>query len=369
MIAKFLHFLKMSWMLSWRLLLVDAFVFRGGHDTQFLIAAVLFSGFMVFFLNKTLTAFPLIRLVMRKPVIVWADGFARENAPRVVKNKMATPKQAAELAKPEPEPVRYVETATANGYMTGFEPSALANVPIPDFPTMDGVPGSSISENTGMDEGAVRLGVLGEQNFARALGVTRLIGRFQSVWSVPVLHSSKFEIANYDADIDCVIASGTCIYLVDLKHYKSGNVRYYHKGNQLYCEDVATGAQVGEPKIMSPNMSNATAAMRHHFPNAVIKPVVVLMPTDKGEGIIDNVMWPGQIQTMNLSQFISQLQADRDFSYNLPHAGAMSRIARLNAMKEKRNVQRERDERIRHSIQKDRDERGYFSDRKNITNN
>jgi hypothetical protein len=357
MIAKFLHFLKMSWMLSWRLLFVDALVFRGGHDTQFLIAAVLFSGFMVFFLNKTLTAFPLIRLVMRKPVVVWADGFSGDNEPRVVKSRPVTPKEKVELAKPEPEPVRYIKTATSNGYMTGFEPSALANVPIPSISMMDGVPGAGLSGDTGMDEGAVRLGIMGEENFARALSMTRLISRFQSVWSVPVPHERYFEIADYDADVDCVIASGTCIYLVDLKNYKSGNVRYYHKGNQLYCEDVATGSQVGEPKTMSRNMHSATAAMRHHFPNAVIKPVVVLMPTDKGEGIIDNVMWPGQIQAMNLSQFISQLQADRDFSYNLPHAGAMSRIARLAAMKRKRDEQREHDKKREHNIQKERDER------------
>lgn len=323
-------------MLSWRLLMVDAVIFRGGYDTKFLILAVLISGFMAFFLNKTITAFPLIRLIMRKPVIVWADGFSNDNEPRVVKSRPATPREKAKLAEPV-KVVQRVKTATTNGYMTGFEPSALASIPIPDFPTMDGVPGASLGEENEMDEAAVKLGIMGEQNFARALAVTRLIGRFGSVWSVPVPDPEVFEPAAYNADIDCVIATGTCIYLVDLKHYKSGNVRYYHNGNQLFCEDVATGALVGETKTMSQNMSTATRVMKHHFPKVVIKPVVVLMPTDKGEGIIDNVMWPGNIQAMNLTQFISQLQADRDFSYSTPQGGALSRISSLAKRKRNQN--------------------------------
>jgi hypothetical protein len=357
MIAKFLHFLKMSWMLSWRLLFVDALVFHGGHDTQFLITAVLFSGFMVFFLNKTLTAFPLIRLVMRKPVVVWADGFANENAPRVVKSRMATPAEAAKLANPEPERIQFVGSATTNGFMTGFEPSALANVPIPDAPKMKGVPGASLGGENGMDENAVSIGIVGEQNFARALSVTKLIHRFNSIWSVPVPDAEFFRPAEYDADIDCVIATGTCIYLVDLKHYKSGNVRYYNIGDELYCEDVATGAQVGETKTMSRNMQNATAALKHHFPKVVFKPVVVLMPTDKGEGIIDNVTWPGQIQAMNLTQFISQLQADRDFDYSMPHGGAFARISNLADLKVSRGKQREREEQTRRRLRREHDER------------
>lgn len=341
MFTKFLQFVKMSWMFSWRLLIVDAVVFRGGHDTQFIVASVIVAGVLAFGLNKAVTVFPLIRLLMRKPAVVVADvvgaeiavsGGSREDIVQRKHDEEAGLRKKAEPA----APVSTVSTATADGRMTGFEPSALASIPVPNTSRMTGTPGSNLEKDNGLDANAVKLGVMGEQNFARALAKTHLAWRFDSIWSVPVPDKTRFVPADYDADIDCVIATGSCIYLVDLKHYKSGDVRYYNEGQLLYCEDVQTGALVGDgPKVMSRNMQNATEALRHHFPKTVFKPVVVLMPTEKGEGVIDNVLWPGQIQAMNLTQFLSQLQADSDFDWQMSHAGVYGRIVNLLHMKKK----------------------------------
>jgi len=335
MFSKLIHFVKMSWMLTWRLLLLDAIVFGGRSDTLLLAAAIIGSFVSVFFFNRTLVTFPLIRLLRKRPLVVPADGFG--DAPRPA----AQPRTYQPAATSGRGPGRphvgtpgtgTVSTASGNGRMTGFEPSALKNLKVPEFPTMTGKPGAGLHGAAGMSQTNITLGVAGEENFAKALGLSRMLGRFATTWSVPVPDQDAFVPGPYSTDIDCVLATGSAIFLVDLKNYKSGDVRYYNRGNQLYCEDGSTGKQVGEVKTMSRNMEMATSAMRHHFPQANIVPVVVFMPTDKGEATLDNVVWPGGVPAMGLTDFLSVLANQQDFAWNMPHAGAMSRVGSLLKM-------------------------------------
>jgi len=333
MFTKLIHFVKMSWMLIWRLLLLDAIVFRGSFDSVFIGAALIGSFVSVFVFNRTLTAWPLIRLFRKRPIIVPADGFgddARPTQPRVqrpvatvsgpVKPNFGTPGTGS------------ISTASRNGKITGFEPSALKLRSVPRYPTMTGEPGAGLHGATGMTQTNIQLGVAGEENFAKALAATGQLARFSSVWSVPVPDQDSFVPGPYGTDIDCVLATGSALFLIDLKNYKSGDVRYYSRGNQLYCEDVATGKQVGEPKTMTRNMEMATSAVKRHFPGVNIVPVVVFMPTDKGEGAIDNVVWPGGVPAMNLTDFLSVLANQQDFAHGLPQSGAASRMGNLLRM-------------------------------------
>lgn len=337
MFTKLIHFAKMSWMLLWRFLIIGAVLFAGRYSDLFIGAAFVIAGVSVFVFNRTLLTWPIFRLLTRKRFVIPANSWGTDGATAPKRpTHSAGPSRSRGPGKPHvgtpglggPK----LQSATASGRITGFEPSALEHRPVPHAPAMIGVPGAGLHGAVGMAQVNIDLGVKGEENFARALAATGQIDRFSTVWSVPVPDQKSFVPGPYSTDIDCVLATGSAIFLVDLKNYKSGNVRYYNHGNQLYCEDVPTGKLVGEPKTMSRNMEMATAAVRNHFPKANIVPVVVFMPTDKGEGVLDSVVWPGDVPAMNLTEFLSVLANQQDFGWGLPHAGVVGRMGNLLTM-------------------------------------
>jgi hypothetical protein len=339
MFMKLIHLAKMTWMFTWRWLFIDAIIFKGGTDEKALLIGFLLAAVIIVVFNKTLLTWPLVRLVLRKRVIIPANSWGSDGA---VPGE--SPKKASGPAFAPPKNFRSPElegttitSAIEKGRITGYEPTTLETErpKVPDTPHMTGAPGAGLHNASEMDEINIELGVRGEENFARALAKADLINRFETIWSVPVPDYEHFQLAHYQADIDCVLATNDTIYLVDLKNYKSGAVRYYHKEKNLYCEDTMTGQQVGAVKTMSVNMYNATNALRNHFPGVSFTPVVVFMPTDKGEGFIDNVLWPGGIPAMNLSQFLYKAKTEPDFSQDAPHAGAVRRIKSLLFMTRK----------------------------------
>ena len=339
MFTKLIHFAKMSWMLFWRFTIIGVILFGGRYNDAIFWGSLIAAGIMVFVFNRTLLTWPIVRLIMRKQVVIPANGWAgdhssqrpTQSAPSYAPNHYAP--QGKGPGRPHlgpiggPSTVGTVQVATENGRITGFEPRTLQSRPVPKMHSMIGAPGAGLQGAQGMAQINIDLGVQGEENFARALAATNQLHRFSTIWSVPVPDFKSFTPGKYDTDIDCIVATSTAIFLVDLKNYKSGNVRYTSQGDQLYCEDVPTGQAVGQPKKMSHNMEMATAAVRNHFPKANIVPVVVFMPTDKGEGVLENVVWPGGIPAMNLTEFLSVLAQQQDFSWNLPHGGAVSRLA------------------------------------------
>lgn len=330
MFTKLIHFAKMSWMLTWRLLVISTLLFAGRHNDLAPWIALVASGVSVFVFNRTLMTWPIFRLFTGKRVVIPADGWGND-LPPTKRQQSSGPRRGP--AKPTTAPTGAVlSVASSNGRMTGFEPNKLEGRPVPTAPSMVGAPGAGLHGAKGMTQTNIALGVKGEENFARALSATNQLNRFGTIWSVPVPAQDRFEPGKYETDIDCILSTGSAIFLVDLKNYKSGNVRYYNQGNQLYCEDVATGKLVGEPKTMSRNMEMATSAVRGHFPQANIVPVVVFMPTDKGEGNLDNVVWPGGVPAMNLTEFLSVLANQQDFNWKLPHAGAVGRLGNLLTM-------------------------------------
>lgn len=332
MFTKLIHFAKMSWMLIWRLLLVNALVFHGGNDNLVFAVALIGSFISVFVFNRTLATFPLIRLFRKRPIVVPADGFGDEARPARPRPAATRPTRGPGKPTVGTPGLGSLSTASTNGRMTGFEPSTLKATPVPNVSTMVGRPGAGLQGAAGMTQTNIDLGVIGEENFAKALSITGQIRRFGTVWSVPVPDQDRFIPGPYGTDIDCVLATGSALFLIDLKNYKSGDVRYHSEGNELFCDDVATGKQVGDVKTMSRNMEMATNAVRRHFPGVNIVPVVVFMPTDKGEGVLDNVVWPGGVPAMNLTEFLSVLANQQNFDWNMPHAGALGRMGNLLTM-------------------------------------
>jgi hypothetical protein len=338
MFSKIVNFVKMTWMFFWRLSLFSTLFFRSEYNDKVIFVAVIISAVMVFGFNKTFIVFPIFRAFSKRPIIVPADGSGEKYVPNP--SRPRSPRPRTKTTKPkrsEPDngaivnvgQLEYVYSATNKGRMTGFEPKHLENLPVPRSPRMIGVPGEGLVEAIELDENNVRLGQMGEENFAKVLAKTNHLARFGTAWSIPVPDQERFVPGPYNTDIDCVIATHDNIYLVDLKNYKSGDVRYHTKTPLLLAEDAVTGKQVGEVKTMSRNMEMATNAMRHHFPKVNIVPVVVFMPTNKGEGFLDNVYWPGDIRAVNLSQFVTELSFQKDFSYEAPTGSAFARIPNL----------------------------------------
>ena len=206
-----------------------------------------------------------------------------------------------------------ISKATHNGKMTGFEPQKLKTYQLYQHELMFGEPGKGLNKS-GFDESAVNLGQEGEINFAKALQKKGLLEKLVTFWSV---HNLNLEDERVDADIDCVIVSGSTIWLVDLKFYASGNVIYREADGLLYTIDSATGAQIGRPKKMSPNMSYAEESFSHKFANLLkyyrLRTRVVLMPTYKGAGRLDNVFWPGQIKAVSLEEMLDELSREDKF--------------------------------------------------------
>lgn len=320
MLNKIVNLLKMSFMFTWRFLLLSVLLFGGRYNSEAPLVGIVIAAVLVFGSNKAILTWPIIRLLSGKRVVIFADAWGSDGKRTPRKTQVRQPKTTTPKAV-KPTITEYVERATRNGVITGYEPRALESLPLPKTLNMHGEPGAALLEAEDLSEVNTQLGFIGEQNFAKALAKAGVLNRFETYWSVPVPDVESFQPGPYGTDIDCVLISRDAVYLIDLKNYKSGDVLYYSYENQLYCEDLATGKQVGRIKTMTRNMELAAKAYRNKFRDVPIYPVVVFMPTDKGEGFINNVRWPGNIPADTLSNFISVIAQQRDFEYQTPASG------------------------------------------------
>lgn len=361
---------KVWWMLSWRSLLISWLFLRGGAGgTLLLVVSVVAPIVLVFVFRKSIQVFPIWRLLTRdqvvfdveqgpKPQGTLHEQRERERKAAAEKEQLARRNEVATRSRKEAEKARrqvhrlipdqryergvfsdvletlvradgsvfhrhgrtvsdtVIPSATRVGLITGYEPSTLKlQSTFNSFASgkMHGRPGEGLEYATGLDEKRRALGARGERNFAQALGMNGLLDRFHTVWSVPVPSESRdtrghLQPGRFDTDIDCVIAVDDALYLVDLKNYVSGDVIYFNESDQLYCQDSSTGHSVGAPRKMSRNMEMATNTILEVFPGPFeVRPCVVFMPTDKGEAYIEGVYWPGEIQALKLTDFLTHL--------------------------------------------------------------
>lgn len=208
------------------------------------------------------------------------------------------------------------------GTMTGYEPKELENIDLVPSDFMRGQPGAGLS-GSGFSESNIQSGALGELNFAKTLQIKNLLNRFASYWSVqyPGTYSAGPDTSS-QGDIDCVLISKKHVYLVDLKLYAQGDVTWKTVDNKVVAVDNVTGEWVKEPRKMSKNMLYATERVQEKMDKLGIKlkvkPYVVMMPTDRGLGEVDNVYWPGNVKCLTLIDFLKQLKKEKPLNPNTP---------------------------------------------------
>lgn len=194
-------------------------------------------------------------------------------------------------------------TPLPEGTMTGFEPSCLARVPLPKGDFVHGYPGKGLSASR-FSKAKKKAGRQGERLFARAMAKDGITNRYHTFWSVKIPDRNFQKTSKTKADVDCIIAVGRTLLLVDVKLYSSGaivyrNVSEYKAGSYL----IADGNRVGPWRHLSPNMSNANRVFSAEFSDYQVVPLVVFMPTEKGEALLDNLKWPGNVPALTYRQF------------------------------------------------------------------
>lgn len=208
------------------------------------------------------------------------------------------------------------------GTMTGYEPKELERIDLIPSDFMRGQPGAGLS-GSGFSKSNIQSGALGELNFAKTLQIENLLNRFASYWSVqyPDTYSAGPD-SRSRGDIDCVLISKKHVYLVDLKLYAQGDVTWKTVDNKVVAVDNVTGEWVKEPRKMSKNMLYATERVQEKMDKLGIKlkvkPYVVMMPTDRGLGEVDNVYWPGNVKCLTLIDFLNQLEKEKPLNPNSP---------------------------------------------------
>lgn len=208
------------------------------------------------------------------------------------------------------------------GEMTGYEPRELKKVELVPTSLMKGEPGAGLSGSS-FSIINKKVGALGELNFAKALQKNDFLKKFATYWSVQYpFEYSPGPDADMQADIDCILISNKHIYLVDLKFYFQGDITWKTTKTQagksaLQAIDNITGNWVGEPREMSKNMYYATERIQskidHLGIKMKVKPYVVMMPTDRGLGKVENVFWPGEIECLTLIDFLKIIEKDKSY--------------------------------------------------------
>src|SRR5690625_1634457 len=206
------------------------------------------------------------------------------------------------------------------GTMTGYEPKKLESIELVPTPLMTGEPGAGLSGSS-FSETNKRLGALGELNFAKVLQQNNYLDQFASYWSVqyPFKYSPGPD-STLGADIDCILITRKSIYLIDLKLYFQGNITWktITDNNTIQAVDNVTGNWVEKPRKMNRNMFYATERIQEKIDQLGIKkkvkPYVVMMPTDRGLGKVENVFWPGQVECLSLTDFLKIIAKEKPFN-------------------------------------------------------
>lgn len=328
--------LRLWWMLTWRSFIAGMVLTPGPLLTPILtffgplILYPLVASVAVLALRTTLPQQPLLGLFegRRLPVSLTDQAYGHRPKWGEKTGKPATPiasspfeariarardrGQAAPPSRPNTgapsKPT--IDKPTTRGTITGYEPAALKDMPVPTDPFMHGVPGLGLS-SSGFGSKAIELGQAGETNFAKALAKNGYTDKFATFWSVHL----PDEIGNIDSkyhnvDIDCVILSSNKVWLVDLKNYRQGDVTYHSYGDRLYVEDNTTGSWVGKPYKMSRNMQNAELRFAKMLQNRNVRveAVVVFMPTPMGVGkVAPQTRWPDTVRPYMLPDFLDRL--------------------------------------------------------------
>lgn len=295
------------------------------------IGIFIYSVFFIAFLELVLNllrqnnftfVFIILKLVqLTFPVILIAWDIKRLRFPSLIRKEKIDKNRQEELdyAKKMESYSNRKKRSEELGTITGYEPEELEKIDLISNPLMRGEPGAGLS-GSGFSQANIQAGSLGELNFAKALQIKNLLQQFASYWSVQY----PFEYipgpdTTSKGDIDCVLISKKNVYLIDLKLYAQGNITWttVNNTNEVVAIDNITGNWVGKPRKMSKNMHFATKRIQEKFDklgiDMKVKPYVVMMPTDRGLGKVDNVFWPGGVECLTLIDFLKILEKEKPF--------------------------------------------------------
>lgn len=297
------EFAKVTWMLFWRLFILVSIVhpYGGLNVLLVLLMSLAGSGVIVYYFHRTLYTFPLIRSVFRHGAsrVLHPDHGPQHTPPQPTYPQQPTQSQSQ-----------------SRGTMTGFEPHNLKTVHTPIGRNTFGVPGSSLQQSS-LSQHNTKLGVRGEELFAKSLVKEGLASVMDSYWSVAMPSENSFvPDSTLKTDIDCVLAFDNTVILVDVKYYTGGNVTYRDNGQHIFCFDNETGNEIGQSKVMSKNMQTAYTRFHHLLPRGTqLYALVVFVPTDRGAATVDDVTWPGNIPAVNLLDMINYLKKETHEDY------------------------------------------------------
>lgn len=223
----------------------------------------------------------------------------------------------------------------AKGLMTGYEPESLINIELKKTCLLYGNPGIGL-QGSSFSKGNINAGAEGELNFAKVLQKHDYLDKFASFWSVQYLEEGYVQAnTNIDvsgADIDSILITKDTIYLIDVKFYSQGNITWHtlSSGNQIQAIDNATGKWFDEPRSMSENMMHATEHIKNMIKklgfNYKVQPFVVMMPTSRGMGKIENVYWPGNVKCMTVIDYLDILSHQEAFNTSGKDARALEAL-------------------------------------------
>lgn len=336
--------LRTTWMFFWRLLVLSAIfnihIIPGSPVKQSVLFAVIIAFFMVYWKNISIYSFPLIRLVRARPVVAHLNPETKElvpdGMPYVERSSFGGNRPVRMPNGPvQPEPPQKQDKTTNKGVYTGFEPQALEGVSLPlnnPRAMMYGTPGAGL-QSSNLSHRTAQIGSDGETQFAKALVKSNIVGKVASFWSTSVPERARRNLvqplSGYQGDVDCVIIVGDSIFLVDVKRYQGGDGVYQNiSEDSLGFYDGVTGNLVGEPYHLSKNMKFAAEQYRKCFPRMMVVPVVVLMPTERGESRVDNVVWPGGIRAMTYTEFSSYMET-MTRKNQMPNASVVQELTSL----------------------------------------
>lgn len=289
---------------------------------------------------------PLLRLTLR---------LLRPHAARLDAIDAARDATAAEEAERLREANR-LGRASARGRMTGFEPSALADVELRPSDRVHGEPGLGLTAMRGQ-AARIAKGLEGERNLAKALQLRGLLDRFPTFWSLQMPSDGLGAHERNRGDIDCVVVTGRRIYVLDTKALWQADVTRYTEGNLLFVRDNPTGYDIGDPlELDSAHLRLATDAL-HRQLHAIgakqqVVAAVVLMPDDHGLGYADGAFWPGGIPAWDLLQLLEQLEQEPPFDERSRHSEHVLRTLRAlvkdasGAAPTRRSIARDRSARL-----------------------
>lgn len=138
--------------------------------------------------------------------------------------------------------------------------------------------GILVLDNPKYSEEYINAGIAGERALFQLIKNSRLYATAEVFFSVAYPEPSQYEYA----DVDCIIVSGSIMYLIDAKMYRvNPNAAYSTPVNdQIHLSDNSGHLLRKYPVSLS--MLHAREAFQNAYPKYDVQPVIALCPTSNG---------------------------------------------------------------------------------------